>query len=777
MTPLETALDLLTRGLWPIPITAIDDPNTVSPGKAPLGKAWGIERHTARSLREAFQRYQPLEAGVGLKLGPEGGVIDIDVDEPDRAGPALARLFDGIVPPTLGWSSTRGHHWLFRWNGRLKTYGKAIIKNHPDYPGLELRLGYHPNEQQYQSVCPPSIGTNGRPREWTGGPDIAELPECFFADLDRHLLGKGRGAGKKPVLDARPVMVWDAESRATEYLKKCHPAISGRRGHDQAFKVACKVGPGFDLAPEIATRLVREVYNPVCQPPWSDRELEHKIAEAYKIEERRGWLLKEPGRNGHGHANGQAPSDAAPSEVAELADDPHRLARSYLIAGVQDDCMTLRFWLEEWHRWDGQRWRVVPQTEVKAEVVRHVKDELDRIAVEIGRPPAKVTTGIVGNVMQALSGLALLTQRECPGQPTWLGDSGEESAVAAEVIPARNGLIHLPALVEGREGLMPPTPRFFSPNALSYDFNSDAPRPDHWLAFLASVWPDDGESVAALQEWFGYLLTPDTRQQKLLVLIGPTRSGKGTITRILGALVGEQNTCSPTLSGLASNFGLAPLIGKTVAIFPDARLSGRSDSQVIVERLLSISGEDNQTIDRKHLSSWTGKLTTRFVLNSNELPRLGDSSGAITARTVILRMTRSFLGQEDTELLSRLLRELPSILLWSIAGWARLRQRGRFVQPASGLELLEDLRELSSPIGTFVEERCNLGPACEVRVKDLYAAWKEWCTERGKDHPGDEQGFGRALRAHLPMLRVQRPREDGDRVRKYIGIESKPPSF
>ena len=40
----------------------------------------------------------------------------------------------------------------------------------------------------------------------------------------------------------------------------------------------------------------------------------------------------------------------------------------------------------------------------------------------------------------------------------------------------------------------------------------------------------------------------------------------------------------------------------------DARMSSRADTATIVERLLSISGEDAQTVDRKHLSPVTVKL-------------------------------------------------------------------------------------------------------------------------------------------------------------------------
>ena len=120
----------------------------------------------------------------------------------------------------------------------------------------------------------------------------------------------------------------------------------------------------------------------------------------------------------------------------------------------------------------------------------------------------------------------------------------------------------------------------------------------------------------------GYILGGDTSQQKIPLFVGPKRAGKGTIARVLTGLLGAHNVAAPTLASLSTNFGLSPLIGKPLALISDARLSGRSDSSVVVERLLSISGEDSLTIDRKYLDQWTGRLPTRLALMTNELPQL-----------------------------------------------------------------------------------------------------------------------------------------------------------
>src|SRR6185503_13725715 len=49
---------------------------------------------------------------------------------------------------------------------------------------------------------------------------------------------------------------------------------------------------GFALAPDVAMRMLAERFNPRCEPPWSDRELRHKVDDAAsKAHARpRGWL-------------------------------------------------------------------------------------------------------------------------------------------------------------------------------------------------------------------------------------------------------------------------------------------------------------------------------------------------------------------------------------------------------------------------------------------------------------------------------------------------------
>src|SRR5262249_48912864 len=156
---------------------------------------------------------------------------------------------------------------------------------------------------------------------------------------------------------------------------------------------------------------------------------------------------------------------------------------------------------------------------------------------------------IVSNAMLALESLAILPGRT--EAPSWLGEP--KPFDSAEVLPIRNALVHLPGVialhpfhqqgenpVEVASAIIAPTPRFFCTYALDFDFNLDADPPAEWFKFLGSLWPDDPESITTLQEWFGYCLLPDTSQHKILMMIGPKRSGRGTIARVMRELIGRE---------------------------------------------------------------------------------------------------------------------------------------------------------------------------------------------------------------------------------------------
>ncbi|MFI0905735.1 phage/plasmid primase, P4 family [Streptomyces sioyaensis] len=430
---------------------------------------------------------------------------------------------------------------------------------------------------------------------------------------------------------------------------------------------------------------------------------------------------------------------------------------------TEDGQLVRRRWRGSWMRWTGTCWRELDEHQVRAYMYERLEHATFATPGKDGQPELRdwaPTKQKIGNLLDALGAITLLPTEV--DAPVWLGQDGTAQE-ASPVVACQNGLLR----IRDRE-LLPHGPGFFNLVSVPFDYDPQATAPT-WHGFLGQLWPNDPDAIEALQEWFGYVLSGRTDQQKILLMVGPSRSGKGTIARVLKQLVGKENLAGPTLAGLGTNFGLSTLIGKPLAVIADARLSGNDNSQV-VERLLTISGEDTIDIDRKYREVWTGKLPTRLVILSNELPHFGDSSGVIAKRFVLLNMTVSWLGKEDPTLFGRLVAEMPGILNWALEGLARLETKGRITEPACSREAVATMQDTASPTSAFIRERCATGPAYSVPVDALWAVWREW-AEDNNVRPGTKQVFGRNLLSVVPQLNRTRPRDAyGQQVATYNGI-------
>ena len=417
----------------------------------------------------------------------------------------------------------------------------------------------------------------------------------------------------------------------------------------------------------------------------------------------------------------------------------------------------LKHYSGEWYRWNGSHYPKVEMELIRRDAYAFLNQcayFVDKGGIEDIKPDRE----LVSKLIDAMAALVHLEATQIA--PCWISGRGPDPKGCAVL---QNGVLEL-----STRRLWNHTPDFWTHNCVPYSYDPLLPPPVQWLAFLDSTWPTDTAAIACLQEIFGYVLTSDTSLQKIFMIVGPKRSGKGTIGRVLKALLGKENTCEPTLDSLRNEFGLEQLIGKMLAVFSDVRLEGQTAS--ITEHLLSISGEDSKSVNRKNVKHWNGQLISRFVMLTNILPRFGDSSGALASRFIILQMVVSHFGKEDPKLTEKLLQELPGIFNWSLDGLDRLRARGHFVIPASSQDKIREFEELSAPIAAFIRDSCMVGDTQQIECSELYEAWIKWCRDNGRDGHGTLQSFSRDLKAQEPMV-VTKPLRTWSGVRPhFVGI-------
>ncbi|MET7477634.1 phage/plasmid primase, P4 family [Streptomyces sp. NPDC005648] len=422
---------------------------------------------------------------------------------------------------------------------------------------------------------------------------------------------------------------------------------------------------------------------------------------------------------------------------------------------------TLRAWRGQWMEWGGSDWREVETQTVKKKlqdrledakfVKRGERDDDDQV-LDWDPNSAKIN-----DVVSALKNITLLSADTETN--SWL--DGRE---ACRMVAFQNGLLD----IETRK-LYPASASYFNTTSLPYDYAETDTPPVEWLRFLASVWPQDQQAVEALQEWFGYVLSGQTDLQKALMLIGPPRSGKGTIATVLSALLGQRNVLGVGMSSFTSEFGLQEIVGKSLTIIGDGRAPSR-DREMVVEKILNIVGEDAMTINRKYRSPYNGRLATRLMLLSNEVPQLSDPSGALASRFIVLSFTESFLNREDLGLSGRLLKEIPAILRWSLDGLERLNVRGRFVEPGSSEDTRDELDTVTAQIKSFIRDRCELGPGKHVVIEDLFAEYKAWCTNRGYRAGSIDTMGSQIMATNRGKIKKRRLTIKGRRINCYDGL-------
>lgn len=381
--------------------------------------------------------------------------------------------------------------------------------------------------------------------------------------------------------------------------------------------------------------------------------------------------------------------------------------------------------------------------------------------------PFNANPAVVTAAIDAIKSITHLANDPSTKPPVWLDGYELNNPPASKLISMENGLFQIDQSV-----LFPHSHGFFTYNSLPFEYDPAATAPV-WEKFLNDVWGNDIESKQLLQEYFGYILSGETRQQKFLNVIGPRRSGKGTINRVLTDLLGQHNVVSPQMAEMCDTFGLQAWIGKPLATFTDARIDNKN-APGVVSQFLRIVGGDPVTVNRKNKEAWSGYLPTRIVVYSNEMLHLAENSNALTGRMLVLTMENSFYGREDVELGDKLSKELPGIFNWAIEGHKRRKTRTgeRFIQPQSSQATLDMMTELSNPMSAFMDEALVFGIGFEVDKDDIFACYKHWAIKKNL-HPGTEISFKRKFLAATQELGVKpyRRREGGGTSHTYLGAK------
>lgn len=281
-------------------------------------------------------------------------------------------------------------------------------------------------------------------------------------------------------------------------------------------------------------------------------------------------------------------------------------------------------------------------------------------------------------------------------------------------------------------GLRGHAPSDWHRNALEIEYRAVADCPC-WIKFVEDVFsPDEDklEKAAFLQEFVGYLLTPSSKHQIMLLCVGEGANGKSVAVEIMQALLGAPNYSTVPLHQLGQAFRNAVLQSKLANFCSEISGTRRPDEGAIKE----IVGGDAIYAEKKGKDGFSFKPYARIVATGNTLPELSDTSDGFSRRLAILTFNRQFAEHErDHDLQRKLLAELPGIFVWALEGLQRLLAAGKFTRVPSSTAAVAAYKLRSNPVAQFMTTMADKSTGRHHRTKtsDLYKTFHTFCQDNG----------------------------------------------
>lgn len=297
-----------------------------------------------------------------------------------------------------------------------------------------------------------------------------------------------------------------------------------------------------------------------------------------------------------------------------------------------------------------------------------------------------------------------------------------------------------------------PSQRFTYVVPVEYDDEADSAE---WERFISeAVTPygqkSDEELIDFIQRAVGYSFTGWTREERLFYIYGPMRSGKGTFTESLLALLPRPlsmevdfNTFTAKRDGSDQNFDLAGM--------KSSRLVFASESNkyqaLNPAKIKQLTGGNDIRAAFKGRDAFTYRPQYTVWLSSNHKVNGDPEDDALWYRVVVVEFPNSHAGNEDTELKERLRSPevQKGILKWVVEGATMWNASKRLELPEQIKLATKKQRDELDTFGIWLEDKAKIDPEAYTPFSCLYSSYKKWCEENGVT-PKQNKEFAESLK-------------------------------
>jgi len=251
-----------------------------------------------------------------------------------------------------------------------------------------------------------------------------------------------------------------------------------------------------------------------------------------------------------------------------------------------------------------------------------------------------------------------------------------------------------------------------------------------WLNFLARIFPDE-ELRKYIKRATGYCLTGSMVEQVFFFCYGLGANGKSVFLAILRALLGDYAKQADFSTFLVQRNekvrnDLAALAGARVITATEAEEGGRLSMQVIK----SWTGADPITARYLFAEYFTFQPTGKIWLAANNKPAIERNHAAWRRVRLIPFNVTIPEAEQDKNLESKLLLELPGILNWALEGLEDYLQNG-LDTPKAVQDATTAYRQENDSLEQFASECCELGKLKVCKNSDLFGQYLNFCGMSG----------------------------------------------
>lgn len=254
---------------------------------------------------------------------------------------------------------------------------------------------------------------------------------------------------------------------------------------------------------------------------------------------------------------------------------------------------------------------------------------------------------------------------------------------------------------------------------LPASYNKDAPPPAETLAFLSEILPDP-DVQTLIQQIFGVALSFQApRLQQIYFFIGSGSNGKSQLQDILRSMLGHKNVSAVKFSDFSQQHVVGSIEGKLANISQENEFLGAAGT----EFLKGACDGSTITINNKYVKPYEITPHCTFIFNTNESPRVRDTTYAWLRRMVLIDFPVDIPVSKRITKLGETLwkKEKDGIVKWALDGLEAVIANGwKTIQPARVVHNREVYSVDNDTIECFLRDRCVPHPSAIVNIDFLY---------------------------------------------------------